>query len=200
MHFIHFTPSNQTTLWGFNQTRFAWISREVQTYHSLLVVKHTARGNLCSLKGSIAFSSWFALLMYSSAIMITIALCTFRVAFGFLVPPQPPATYQTRQYSITIHTYVLCHDSIQLSSWEQCSCVQEQFFGGIFLWATLWGALSFALVCLYRDPQVRTYPWVTPSLDSLDLYYQEDHTLSSFAVGAAFRGFRDCYKETGLKL
>lgn len=43
-----------------------------------------------------------------------------------------------------------------------------------------------------------TYPWVTPSLDSLDLYYQEDHTLSSFAVGAAFRGFRDCYKDRTL--
>lgn len=43
-----------------------------------------------------------------------------------------------------------------------------------------------------------TYPWVTPSLTVLDVYYQEDHTLSSFAVGAAYRGFRDCYKDRTL--
>lgn len=98
------------------------------------------------------------------------------------------------QYSITIYMFYV-NESIQHSSWEQCSCVQEEFFG--ILCEPRFGA---RLVCLYRDPQVRTYPWVTPSLDSLDLYYQEDHTLSSFAVGAAFRGFRDCYKEMGLKL
>jgi len=43
-----------------------------------------------------------------------------------------------------------------------------------------------------------SYPWVTPSLNSLDLYYQQDHSLSSFAIGAAFRGFRDCYSDRTL--
>ena len=138
-HSFHSIESNKSV--GFQPNKVCRDWREVQTHHSLLVVKHTARGNLCSLKGSMAFSSWFALLMYSSAVIITIALYTFRVAFGFLVPPQPPATYQTWQYSITIHMfYVMNRFSSALGS--NALVYREQFFGGIFLWATLWGALS----------------------------------------------------------
>ena len=38
-----------------------------------------------------------------------------------------------------------------------------------------------------------TYPWITADLEWLEDHYKQDHSLSSFAIGAAYRGFRDCY-------
>ncbi|OLQ11054.1 Inter-alpha-trypsin inhibitor heavy chain H4 [Symbiodinium microadriaticum] len=38
-----------------------------------------------------------------------------------------------------------------------------------------------------------TYPWITADLEWLEEHYKKDHSLSSFAIGAAYRGFRDCY-------
>jgi len=38
-----------------------------------------------------------------------------------------------------------------------------------------------------------TYPWITADLQWLEEHYKNDHSLSSFAIGAAYRGFRDCY-------
>jgi len=38
-----------------------------------------------------------------------------------------------------------------------------------------------------------TYPWITADLKWLEEHYKKDHSLSSFAIGAAYRGFRDCY-------
>jgi len=38
-----------------------------------------------------------------------------------------------------------------------------------------------------------TYPWITADLQWLEDHYKNDHSLPSFAIGAAYRGFRDCY-------
>ena len=38
-----------------------------------------------------------------------------------------------------------------------------------------------------------TYPWITADLEWLEEHYKQDHSLDSFAIGAAYRGFRDCY-------
>mmetsp|Transcript_32515 Transcript_32515/g.75157 ORF Transcript_32515/g.75157 Transcript_32515/m.75157 type:complete len:920 (+) Transcript_32515:42-2801(+) len=38
-----------------------------------------------------------------------------------------------------------------------------------------------------------TYPWITSDLNWLEAHYKQDHSLESFAIGAAYRGFRDCY-------